>query len=163
MDHSLDLRLIQIWIWKGIAMGIMKVISSRGWTIVPTQEPSTLIWSSDFVMTKILSGPAVSWNWVGAFKTSWKLRMQRAFSEWELWEHCHYVRHSNNTMTWWKLNHRYMSIWWIHFEWEHYHCLKHICIDMCEEWSRIYIWTCIGSCIYRVVSYTCMHYDIYRT
>jgi hypothetical protein len=115
MDHSLKLRLSQIRIWKRIAMGMTKVYFVKRMDYSTSrQEPSTLIWSSDFVMTKILSGPAVSWNWVGALKTSRKLGMQRAFSEWELWEHCHYVRHSNNKMTWWKLNHKYMSIWWIY-------------------------------------------------
>ena len=38
------------------------------------------------------------------------------------------------------------------FEWEHDHCLKHVCIDMCEERSRIYIRTCID-CVYGELSH----------
>ena len=147
MDHSLKLCLSQIGIWKRIAMGMTKVYFVKRMDYSTSrQEPSTLIWSSDFVMTKILSGPAVSWNWVGVLKTSWKLRMQRAFSEWELWEHCHYVGHSD--MTWWKSEPQIYEYMMDIFEWEHDHCLKHICIDMCEEWSHMYIsmdmhWLCI--------------------
>ena len=48
------------------------------------------------------------------------------------------------------------------FEWEHDHCHKHICIDMCEEWSHmcIYIWICIDY-VYRELSYIHMCIMIY--
>ena len=103
------------------------------------QEPSTLIWSSDFVMTKILNGPAVSWNWVGALKTSNKLGMHREFSEWELWENYCYVRHKNKNVNLMKIGPQIYGHLMDIFEWEHDHFLRHVCIDMCEEWSHIYI------------------------
>ena len=50
MDHSLKLRLSQIGIWKRIAMGITKVyFVGRMDYSTSREEPSTLIWSSDFV------------------------------------------------------------------------------------------------------------------
>ena len=50
MDHSLELCLIQIGIWKWIVMGMTKgYFVERMDYSTSKQEPSTLIWSSDFV------------------------------------------------------------------------------------------------------------------
>ena len=59
--------------------------------------------------------------------------MQRAFSEWELWEHQFYVRHKNNDVNLMKAKPQIYEYMMDIFEWEHDHCLKHICIDMYEE------------------------------
>ena len=113
MDHSLKLHLSQIRIWKRIAMGMTKVISLKGWTIVP-QDRNPQPWFDQV----ILWWPKY---WVG---------LQFHETEWELWRlpgnlECrgHFLSGSFGSIvimwdivTWLdeNLNHKYMSIWWIY-------------------------------------------------
>ena len=56
---------------------------------------------------------------MGASKTSKKLGMQRAFSEWELWEHDCYVRHKNKDVNLMKAEPQIYEYMMDIFEWEH--------------------------------------------